>query len=459
MGAAQTDVVIVGTRCAGTATAIAFARAGRRVIGLDSASFPSETLSTHLLWSSGVFELRQLGALERVRALGAPPLTTGMAAGAGHTVAAPFTPYGGIDHSMCVRRVGLDAALVDTARAAGAELREQVRVDEVLWENGRACGVRYHDRGGASHEIRARLVVGADGRRSTVAEQVGTTEPYRRSPSGRACCYGYWEDTGEADRSIAAQWRAGRLLGTAFPCDDGLVLCLIQPPVELAPRGVGRAEQSYREMIAEIPGLATRLTGCTLRGRIRSTADIASYFRRSTGPGWALPGDAGHFKDPVTAQGIRDALRYGRLLGESTAAVLDDPIALDRRLAEWELRRETDCLEIYQYTNRLARGTEMNPLEIELYREAAADPKLAVAVMETISRVRAPRHMLTPPRQLLLATRALRHTPDPRTALSAITLEARDTLTELYERTRAHHSGLAPIPATSAESLAVEMNS
>ena len=459
MGAEHTDVVIVGTRCAGTATAIAFARAGRRVIGLDSSSFPSETLSTHLLWSSGVFELRQLGALERVRALGAPPLTTGTAVGAGHTVAAPFTPYGGIDYSLCVRRVGLDAALVDTARAAGAELREQVRVDELLWENGRACGVRYHDRDGTSHEIRARLVVGADGRRSTVAKQVGTAAPYRRSPSGRVCCYGYWEDTADQDRSIAAQWRAGQLLGTAFPCDDGLVLCLIQPPVQMTPRGIGRAEQSYRDMIAEIPGLATRLTGATLRGRIRSAVDIASYFRRSTGPGWALPGDAGHFKDPVTAQGIRDALRYGRLLGESAAAVLDDPIVLDRRLAEWELRREADCLEIYQYTNRLARGTEMNPLEIELYREAAADPALAVAVMETISRVRAPRHMIDPPRKLLLAARALRHADDPRTALEAIALEARDTVTERFERIRAHHSGLAPLPAVPTESVPAETHS
>ena len=451
MGAEQTDVVIVGTRCAGTAAAIAFARAGRRVIGLDSSSFPSDTLSTQLLWSSGVFELRRLGALERVRALGAPPLTTGMAVGAGHTVAAPFTAYGGIDYSMCVRRVGLDAALVDTARAAGAELRERARVGELLWENGRARGVRYHDRDGTAHEIRARLVVGADGRRSTVAGLVGAASPYRRSASGRACCYGYWEDAREQDRSIAAQWRAGQLLGTAFPCDDGLVLCLIQPPAPTAPRGVGRAERSYREMIAEIPGLATRLAGCTLRGRVRSAVDIASYFRRSSGPGWALPGDAGHFKDPVTAQGIRDALRYGRLLGESTAAVLDDPVALDRRLAEWELRRETDCLEIYQYTNRLARGTAMNPLEIELYRAAAGDPALAVAVMETISRVRAPRHMIDPGRKLLLAAGALRHTGDRQAALGAIALEARDTLIERCERSRAHYAGLPPLTGTPAK--------
>jgi flavin-dependent dehydrogenase len=459
VGVAETDVVIVGTRCAGTAAAIAFARAGRRVIGLDSSSFPSDTLSTHLLWSSGVFELRQLGALERVRALGAPPLTTGMAAGAGHVVAAPFTPYGGIDYSMCVRRVGLDAALVDTARKAGADLREQVRVDELLWDDGRVRGVRYHDRDGTSHEIRARLVVGADGRRSTVAKLVGTAAPYRRSASGRACFYGYWEDTGDHDRSVAAQWRAGRLLGTAFPCDDGLVLCLIQPPADTAPRGVVRIEQSYRDMIGRIPGLATRLAGSTLRGRIRSAVDIASYFRRSSGPGWALPGDAGHFKDPVTAQGIRDALRYGRLLGEATAHVLDDPVALDRRLAEWELRREADCLEIYQYTNRLARGTEMNPLEIELYREAASDPRLAVAVMETISRVRAPRHMIAPTRTLLLAGRALHHADDPRSALRAIALEARDTLTERCERSRAHHFGLTPLPEAPTNPVPVDMNS
>ncbi|MET8876524.1 hypothetical protein [Nocardia sp. NPDC004604] len=105
---------------------------------------------------------------------------------------------------------------------------------------------------------------------------------------------------------------------------------------------------------------------------------MSSYFRRSSGPGWVLPGDAGHFKDPVTAQGIRDAPHYGRLLGESVAPVLDDPRALDRRLRAWERRRECECLDMYQWTIRLARGEAMTAIEVELYRAAVADPALLV---------------------------------------------------------------------------------
>ncbi|MBB5911946.1 flavin-dependent dehydrogenase [Nocardia transvalensis] len=439
------DAVVVGTRCAGTAVATTLARAGRRVVGLDSAAFPSDTLSTHLLWPAGVAEVEALGALGRVRALGAPALPIGFAAGAGVEVRSPFSAYDGIDYAMCVRRTGLDAALVANARDAGADLREKCRVTELLWQNGRVAGVRYTDREG-TRELRAPLVVGADGRRSTVARQVGVLDPYRSAPSGRACYYAYWEDTRAEWRDTAAQWREGDSLGTAFPCDDGLLLCLIQPPVS---RPVDRSESAYRAMIAEIPGLAARLGGCTLRGRVRSAVDIVSYFRRSTGPGWALPGDAGHFKDPVTAQGIRDALRYGRLLGEAVAPVLDDPAALDRALYAWERRRELDCLEVYQWTNHLARAEPMSPLEIELYRAAATDPALSCAVMEVMSRVRAPGDILTLPQRALFASRALFHRGHDN-ALHDVLRDVRDTVAEWHERHQVSRTELPPLPTPPA---------
>src|SRR6202022_3155524 len=97
--------------------------------------------------------------------------------------------------------------------------------------------------------------------------------------------------------------------------------------------------------------------------KIRSRLAPAPYFRRSSGAGWALPGDAGHFKDPVTAQGIRDALRFGRLLGEAAAPVLYEPRTLDRALLGWERRRERECLETYAWTNALGRAEPMTALE------------------------------------------------------------------------------------------------
>src|SRR5262249_47709914 len=151
--------------------------------------------------------------------------------------------------------------------------------------------------------------------------------------------------------------------------------------------------------------------------------------------GWALPGDAGHFKDPVTAQGIRDALHYGRLLGEMVAPVLDDPQALDHRLGTWERRRELECLAIYQWTNRYAPGGHMTPLEVEPYRGAESRRALARALRETISRVRDPAELLSLRQQTALAARTIRRGTGGRlAALQDVTREIRDTANELRER-------------------------
>jgi 2-polyprenyl-6-methoxyphenol hydroxylase-like FAD-dependent oxidoreductase len=405
--AERADVVIVGARCAGSAAAVAFARAGRRVVALDRVSFPADTISTHLLWPGGVAELKALGALERVHALGAPPLPIGFAGAGELEVRGRYTPVDGIDHALCVRRPGLDAALVATAREAGAEVREGARATDLFWERGRVSGVRWTDSAGAEHELRAPLVVGADGRRSSVARIVGADRPHRSRPSGRACFFAYWRDGRPEWRATAAQWREGPELGTAFPCDGGLTLVLLQPPAARA--GEFRADLSgaYERTVASIPGLAERLIGCRQDGKVRAATGIESYFRRSSGRGWALAGDAGHFKDPVTAQGIRDALHHGRALAEATAPVLDDPRRLDAALARWERDRDRDCLEVYQWTNVLAEGEPMSPLETELYREAENDPELARQMLDVFSRRARPSSVFTTRRTLRLTGRAL----------------------------------------------------
>src|SRR5436190_3384514 len=425
--AEHVDAIVVGARCAGSAAATALAGAGRRVVALDRVSFPADTISTHLLWPGGVAELQALGALDRVGALGAPRLPRALGGAGDVVVEGDYTPVDGIGYALCVRRPGLDAALVETARDAGAEVREGVRVTELLHDGGRVAGVRCDD--GA--ELRAPLVVGADGRRSTVARLVRAECPHRSSPSGRACFYAYWEDGRPEWRSIAAQWREGAELGTAFPCDDGLTLVLLQPPVARAEEFRGDLATTYEQTVASIPGLADRLDGCRQATKVRAATGIESYFRRSTGPGWALAGDAGHFKDPVTAQGIRDALRYGRTLGEAAAPVLDQPRALDAALARWERERDQDCLEVYQWTNMLARGEPMSSLETELYRAAAEDPALARQMLDVFSRSARPGDLPTARRTVRLAARALARRGSDRTATLASA--ARDLGTALAD--------------------------
>lgn len=450
--AESADVVIVGARCAGSATAVTAARAGRKVVVLDAAAFPSDTLSTHLLWPAGVAELRRLGALEAVEQLGAPRLTRAYAEGAGYGIGSSFPTIDGIDYALCVRRTGLDDALVRTAIAAGAEIRQRCRVIAVLWDGDRCAGVRYTDRTGTVAEIRARVVVGADGRRSTVARAVGADQPFLTVPSGRDCYFAYWRDNGEHPRDTAAQWRHGPDLGTAFPCDDNLILSLVQPPAAPGRSGPGAAERRYTEALQRIPALSSRLAGCERVGRVRAATGIASYFRRSAGPGWALPGDAGHFKDPVTAQGIRDALHYGRLLGETIAACLDDPAALDRALREWEHRRVVECRAIFHWTNRLARGEAMRPLEIELYRRATGDPELARITTGIFSRTHHPADLHTPGLAVGLVAGALRHHPaDTPAVLADLVHEIRGaTRNAVTNRTvlNGRTTGPLPTPAT-----------
>ncbi|SDU52476.1 NAD(P)/FAD-dependent oxidoreductase [Gordonia westfalica] len=369
------DAIIVGARCAGSATAIALAGRGFHVLVIDSARFPSDTLSTHLLWPSTLAEIHALGALPAVEEAGAPRLPIAEAILDEISWRTGYSPVAGIDYGMCLRRTHLDAALVRTAASLGANIRQQCRATGLIWTENRVVGLTYTDSDDREHTATAPIVIGADGRKSIVAREVGA-ETLISSRSGRSCYFAYWTDPREDLRHIASQWRVDGLLGTAFPCDDGQTLCLLQPPVELDAEFHGRkVTDAYRAGVAALPGLARRLDGAEMVSRVRSCTGIASYFRRSSGPGWALPGDAGHFKDPVTAQGIRDAYRYGRLLGEMLAPILvdrggPDPHAIDAATAEWAAQRERDCVEIYQWTNVLAAGRPPSPLEYEIYHRA-----------------------------------------------------------------------------------------
>ena len=441
----RADAVIVGARCAGSAAATALARGGRSVVCLERATLPADTLSTHLLFLGGVVELQRLGALDRVLALGPPPLTETSTGWDSYEIRSGCTPVEGLDYALCVRRPGLDSALAETARAAGAEIREGRQVLGCLWRDGRMAGVRYRDSDGAERELLAPLVVGADGRRSLVAREVGVAEtPRLFNPNGRGCYFAYWRDGQPDKRSLASQWRQGRELVTSFPCDDGLMLVLLMPPVDRASDFKRDLEGEYLRTAHSVAPLAARLEGAELASKVRHTNSTASYFRRSRGPGWALPGDAGHFKDPVTAQGIRDALRFGRLLGEAAAPVLDDRRRLDRALARWERNRDAECIEMYQWTNRLGRAEDMSPIEAELYRQGSTDPELARSFADVMARTRSPREALSARQLGGLIAGAARHRETPGGAVvRRAAADSRDAITEGFERLRFRRAPVA----------------
>ncbi len=364
-------MVVVGARIAGCATAIPLARAGLRVVVLDRAHFPSNTLSTHGIWPRGVRELDRLGALERILALDPPLIRSGLFYHLGHPFRSSFRAIeGGYDYALCIPRTHLDMALVESAREQGVEVRERTAAHDLVWEGGRVVGVRHGPTSGSSEgEIRAPLAVGADGRRSTVAALVGA-EPYRGSRRGRGFVYWYMDDpkVGTPWREIGPLFRVGKTIVLVGPMSGERMLVLLMCPADDVARFRGDPEGCWESTLREDRRLADRVAGATRPTRMFSSADLDAFFRPSSGPGWALVGDAGHFKDPGIAQGIPDSLVHGRRLGEAVAPVLHDPARLDGALRSWERRRDEETRSTYHWANRESRVDPVQPMLLEAMR-------------------------------------------------------------------------------------------
>lgn len=185
------DVIVVGARCRGSPTAMLLAQLGHRVLLVDRASFPSDTVSTHLVTTPGVVRLDRWGLLDRVAASGCPPISR-MTVGLGAVLLQGSPPpLDRVGRQYCVRRTVLDTILVDAAVAAGAELREGFAVGEVLFGGERVTGVRGRGADGTPAVEYAPMVVGADWLHSVVAEAVGARR-YAEHPPLTWCCYAYW---------------------------------------------------------------------------------------------------------------------------------------------------------------------------------------------------------------------------------------------------------------------------
>jgi 2-polyprenyl-6-methoxyphenol hydroxylase-like FAD-dependent oxidoreductase len=443
----QADVVIVGSRCAGTATAVPLARAGRRVVLLDKSRFPSDTLSTHVLVPNGVAELQHLGALPHVLRLD-PARSRYLGLNIGDVrVLERFAPVDGIDYALCIPRPEQDLCLVTACREAGAEVREKCHVEEIVWRDGRAVGVRYRTRE-STHEIRAKLVVGADGRRSRIAAEVGSWQPYRGSRNGRGFAFRYLDDprAGTTEGETLGVYRASDTTCLVLPCSPrGRLVVVFMAPVDDIPRFQEEGERMWARRVADDPALAQRLAGATGAGKLRATTKLVSFYRASTGPGWALAGDAGHFKDPVVGQGQRDALRHGRLLGEAVRGVLDEPAALDAALRRWERQRDRDTRSSYHWGNRESRAVAPSLLVREVFRTFSGDD--APDASDTFNRMRKIERIIGPGRLTRALVTALGRTgADRREVLREAVSELPTELGIRWENLRDEfrYSGWAP---------------
>ncbi|HEX2507100.1 MAG TPA: NAD(P)/FAD-dependent oxidoreductase [Miltoncostaeaceae bacterium] len=365
------DAIVVGARCAGSPTAMLLARAGHRVLLVDRAGFPSDTLSTHYIHQPGVARLRRWGLLDRVAATGCPParrltFDVGPFALSGAPVAAE-----GADVAYAPRRYLLDQILVEAAAEAGAEVRERFSVSEVLTEAGRVTGIRGRAAGGATVTERARIVIGADGMRSRVARAVGA--PAYGARPGRTCAYyTYW--SGLPLDGAELYPRDGRMI-IAGPTNDGRTIVTVFWPRDEFHRVRADIEGSFLEAAALAPSLAERMRAGRRAERFSGTGDLPFFFRRPHGPGWALVGDAGAHKDPITAQGISDAFRDAELLAEAVDDGLGGRRPLDEALAEYERRRNEAALPLYEFTHELAGLEPPGPEMQALFGALRDDPE------------------------------------------------------------------------------------
>ena len=347
------DAIVVGARCGGSPTAMLLARKGYRVLLVDKATFPSDTMSTHLAHPPAVAALARWGILERLEATNCPPITRYSFDFGPVTVAGTPRAAEGADKAYCPRRIVLDTMLVEAAVEAGAELREGFTVEEVVIDDGRVTGIRGHAKGGDTVTERAKVVVGADGKHSLVAKAV-EPESYNEVPPLAPAYYAYWSGLRSDGFDTYIRAESGRGWA-AIPTHDDLT-CVVQawPQDEFAANRKD-VEGAYLKSFDVVPEFAERIHAATRETRFVGAGDLQGYFNKPYGPGWALVGDAGYHKHPITAFGITDAFRDA----EAVASALDDAFAerrpFDDAMADYQRARDEEAMPIYEFTCDFAK--------------------------------------------------------------------------------------------------------
>lgn len=353
------DVIVVGARCAGSPLAMLLARQGHRVLVVDRSSFPSDTVSTHYIHQAGLLRLQEWGLLDEIIAAKTPALNKMHYAYRGIQLNGFADPVGGIDAVYCPRRTVLDEILVNAARRAGAEVVEGFTVTDLVFADDRVVGIRGRDGDGPERELRATVVVGADGFHSTVAKKVGA-ELYDVRPAAGFIYYSYYSglDWGLHHKAgFNEQW-----FGT-WPTNDGLHMLAIIGTRRLLKEFRQDVEARFQAVFDDVdPEM-----GAQLRDQGRREEDFRpmrypdNYYRRAYGPGWALVGDAGYHKDPYTGWGITDAFLHGEILADRIHQGLAGERPMEEALAEYNKVRDEESSGVYDFTTTLSELTELPP--------------------------------------------------------------------------------------------------
>jgi 2-polyprenyl-6-methoxyphenol hydroxylase-like FAD-dependent oxidoreductase len=360
------DAIIVGARCAGSATALLLARKGYRVLLVDRAHFPSDTISGHFILHRGTVRLKRWGLLDTVLASNCPPVTN-FAMNYGDFTLSGNVPW--IDDAppaLGPRRTILDMLLLEAAAAAGAEVRQGFVVDELLFEGDRVAGIRGRDEQGSVIKEQARIVIGADGKRSRIARLVNAPM-YNEIPSLTCWYMSYFSNY--PCKGLEMHWRPHRLV-MSFPTNDGLTLQVVVWPHAEFHTFRKDIERNFVDTLLLMPEVAERLPDSRRETPFYAMADVPGFFRKPYGKGWALVGDAGHHKDPVPAHGISDAFCDAELLAEALHNGFSSKQSLNDALAEYEQNRNARAIPDHEATSQRATLEGWDAPEALMLRQA-----------------------------------------------------------------------------------------
>lgn len=378
MGRTTYDAVIVGARVAGTPAAQRLAERGWKVLLLDREPPPADTLSTHALFPNTLARLAELGALERIEAEHRVNFVDYAIRTLGHESVGRFTPIGGFDRMAVITRPVLDPALLAAAVDAGAETRFGEKVTGLL-----GSGTEADPAGGvvleSGEEIEARWVLGADGRVSTVARLLGLEKEHQMAGE-LAFMFGYWRGLPPTDQFKIDVIEEGSLVWS--PMEDDLSILILGVDPALTRGGPERKQRTFIETLEHYRDWfdPAWLDRGEQRGGIRVAPEtmLRGFFRQGTGPGWALIGDSGHFKNPSTAQGISDAI-------EQSLHVADELTGPTESLAGYQAWRTDRAREHYEWSFDFARFARPATAE-PIFRGLVADPQAGQDLRDALSR-------------------------------------------------------------------------
>jgi 2-polyprenyl-6-methoxyphenol hydroxylase-like FAD-dependent oxidoreductase len=374
------DAVIVGARCAGAATAMLLARAGLDVLLVDRQAYGTDTMSTHALMRAGVLLLTRWGLLPSVMAETTPAIRATTFHYGDEEIRIMIRPEHGVEYLCAPRRTVLDRILVDAARAAGAEVRHGVSLADLeRGAGGGVTGVLLQNGNGNPVAVGCDIVIGADGRQSTVAQLV-QARTLMQASSTSGCVYGYFEGF----EQHGSHWHFVENAAAGVIPTNGGQYCVFASVPGSAFRTTfrGNVERAFAEVLeANSRTLGENVARARLVGRLRGFAGAPGHMRQSYGSGWALVGDAGYFKDPLTAHGITDALRDAELLA---SAVID---GRPDGLAGYQAERDALSRALFHITDSIASFQWSLEEVKELHAELSAAMKAETNHLVGLSQV------------------------------------------------------------------------